>query len=327
MEYMKLGNSDLNVSRICLGCMGFGDATQGMHKWTVDENYSKEIIRKALELGINFFDTALGYQNGTSEQFVGQSLKQLIKRDEVIVATKFPARTEDAYNSGVSVRNHINRCLDKSLKNLGMDYVDLYIYHIWDDAMSIEEVMETMNDTVIRGKVRCIGVSNCYAWQLQKANDIAQRQGWSKFISVQGHYNLLFREEEREMIPCCKDGNIALTPYSPLASGRLVKSISETSKRLSEDSFAKSKYDGTNEKDSIIINRVAELAEKKNMTRTQIALGWLLHKVTAPIVGATKISHIEEAVKAVSVCLSEEELYYLEEPYVPHALVGVMRRN
>ncbi|EDT74108.1 aldo/keto reductase [Clostridium butyricum] len=324
MKYIKLGNSDLNVSRICLGCMGFGDAEKGMHKWTLDEKKSAEIIKVALDYGINFFDTAVAYQNGTSEKYLGSAIRKFAKREDVVIATKFLPRIQDEINKGVSGREHIIQSLDTSLSNLGMDFIDLYIYHMWDYNTPIEEVMETLNDVITEGKVRYIGISNCYAWQLQKANMIAQMNGWNKFVSVQSHYNLIFRETEREMTGCCIDGNIAMTPYSGLASGRLVKDSSETSERLEKDSFAKGKYDKTADVDRIIIERVAEIANKRKMTRIQIALGWLLTKVTSPIIGATKISHVEEAVKAISVQLSDDEIAHLEEPYVPHKLVGVM---
>lgn len=326
MKYIKLGNSDLNVSRICLGCMGFGDVEKGMHKWTLDEKKSAEIIKVALDYGINFFDTAIAYQNGTSEKYLGSAIRKFAKREDVVIATKFLPRTQDDINKGISGREHIIQSLDTSLSNLGMDFIDLYIYHMWDYNTPIEEVMETLNDVITDGKVRYIGISNCYAWQLQKANMIAQMNGWNKFVSVQSHYNLIFRETEREMTGCCIDGNIAMTPYSALASGRLVKDSSETSERLEKDSFAKGKYDKTADVDRIIIERVAEIANKRKMTRIQIALGWLLTKVTSPIIGATKISHVEEAVKAISVQLSDEEIAYLEEPYVPHKLVGVMAK-
>lgn len=327
MEYIKLGDSDLNVSRICLGCMGFGDSSNGMHTWTLDEEQSKEIIKKALENGINFFDTAIAYQNGTSEQYVGRALKKLAKREDVIIATKFLPRSQKEIENNISIRDHINTMLNKSLANLETNYIDLYICHMWDYSTPIEELMCALNEQVKAGKVRYIGISNCFAWQLEKANCIAEKNGWSKFISVQNHYNMLFREEEREMVPCCKDGNIAMTPYSSLASGRLVRDWSEKTKRLEEDSFAKSKYDLTANQDRIIVERVAEIAKKRGMTRIQIALGWLLSKVDAPIVGATKFSHIEEAVKAIGVKLTKEELEYLEEPYVPHKLVGIMKQK
>lgn len=327
MEYVKLGNSDLNVSRICLGCMGFGDASQGMHSWTLDEEKSTEIIKKALDQGINFFDTAIAYQNGTSEIYLGRALKKLAKRENVVIATKFLPRTKKEIEDNITAREHINNMLNQSLTNLGTDYIDLYICHMWDYNTPIEEIMEALNEQVVAGKVRYIGISNCFAWQLQKANCIADKNGWSKFISVQNHYNLLFREEEREMVDCCIDGNIAMTPYSALASGRLVRDWSETTKRLEEDSFAKSKYDVTADQDRIIVERVAEIAEKKGMTRIQIALGWLLSKTTSPVVGATKLSHIEEAVKAIPVKLTTEEINYLEDPYVPHQLVGVIAQK
>lgn len=321
MEYIKLGNSDLVVSRICLGCMGFGDATNGMHSWTLDEEKSTEIIKKALENGINFFDTAIGYQGGTSEQYLGRALKRLANREDVIIATKFLARTKKEIEDNISTREHIQNMLNQSLANLGTDYIDLCICHMWDYETPIEEIMEALNEQVELGKVRYIGISNCFAWQLEKANAIAEKNGWSKFISVQNHYNLIFREEEREMMECCLDGNIAMTPYSALASGRLVRDVLESTKRLEEDFYAKGKYDLTADQDRIIIERVAEIAEKRNMTRIQIALGWLLSKVASPVVGATKFSHIGEAVKAVSVRLTEEEIKYLEEPYIPHKLV------
>lgn len=325
MEYIKLGNSDLNVSRICLGCMGFGDAQVGMHSWTLPEEQSKEIMKRAIDLGINFFDTAISYQGGSSERFVGKAIKEYAKREDMVIATKFFPRTPKEIEDNVSAKDHINKLLDQSLKNLDTDYIDLYICHSWDYNSPIEEIMETLNEAVKAGKVRYIGISNCYAWQIAKANYIAEKNNWAKFISVQGHYNLLFREEEREMFPYCKEENIALTPYSPLASGRLVKPLGETSKRLEEDVYAKGKYDATAEKDGIIIDRVAELAEKKGLTRSQIAIGWLLSKVTAPVVGATKLSHVEAAVESVPVKLSAEELAYLEEPYVAHELVGMMK--
>lgn len=327
MEYTKLGNSELNVSRICLGCMGFGNAAEGSHKWAVDETSSYAIIKRALELGVNFFDTAIGYQNGTSEQHTGRALRSLANRSDIVIATKFLPRSAEEIVDGITGKQHINNSLDTSLKNLGMDHIDLYICHMWDYHTPIEEIMEALNGAVKSGKVRAIGISNCYAWQLAKANHIAEKNGWAQFVSVQGHYNLIFREEEREMKPFCEDSGIALTPYSPLASGRLVKDSGVLSRRTELDDMQKSKYDATLEQDSIIIQRVKEIADKKGFTRTQVALGWLLTKVTSPIVGATKISHIEEAVKAVGVTLTEQETAYLEECYVPHKLVGVMGFN
>ena len=223
MRYTKLGKSDLNVSRICMGCMGFGDAQNGQHSWTIDEAHSREIIKRGLELGVNFFDTAIGYQSGTSEQYVGRALRDFAKRDEVVVATKFLPRTNEEIEAGISGQEHIRRMLDKSLQNLGMDHVDLYIYHMWDHQTPLYDIMEGLNNAVKAGKARYIGISNCFAWQLAKANALAEKEGFTKFVSVQGHYNLIFREEEREMAPYCREENIAMTPYSALAGGRDVK--------------------------------------------------------------------------------------------------------
>lgn len=327
MKYTKLGNSDLNVSRICMGCMGFGDAAHGQHSWTIDEEHTRKIIRRGLELGVNFFDTAIAYQSGTSEQYLGRALKDFAKRDDVVVATKFLPRTEDEIAAGITGQQHIEQMINQSLKNLGMDYVDLYIYHMWDYQTPLYDIMEGLNNVVKAGKARYIGISNCFAWQLAKANALAEKEGFAKFVSVQGHYNLIFREEEREMVPFCREENIALTPYSALAGGRLSKHRGETSKRLEEDSYAKLKYDSTEEQDQVIIDRVAELAERKGVSMTEISLAWLLTKVTAPVVGATKLHHIEGAAKAVDLELTEDEITYLEEPYVPHRLVGVMAQN
>ncbi len=219
MNYSKLGNSELVVSRICMGCMGFGDAKNGQHSWTLDEEHSREIIRRGLELGINFFDTAIGYQSGTSEQYVGRALKDFAKREDVVVATKFLPRTQEEIASGVSGQQHIERMINTSLKNLGMDYVDLYIYHMWDYETPLYDIMDGLNRIVKAGKARYIGISNCFAYQLAKANALAEKEGFAKFVSVQGHYNLIFREEEREMAKLCAEDNIAMTPYSALAGG------------------------------------------------------------------------------------------------------------
>ncbi len=327
MQYTKLGNSELSVSRICLGCMGFGDASNGQHSWTIDEEHSREIIKRALELGVNFFDTAIGYQSGTSEQYVGRAVRDFAKREDVVVATKFLPRTENEIAAGISGQQHIERMLNTSLSNLGLDYVDLYIYHMWDYQTPLYEIMEGLNNMVKAGKARYIGISNCFAWQLAKANALAEKEGFTKFVSIQGHYNLIFREEEREMAKLCSQDNIAMTPYSALAGGRLSKRPGETSKRLQEDSYAKLKYDATAEQDGEIIRRVAELSDRHGVTMTEISLAWLLTKVTAPVAGATKLQHIEGAAKAVDLSLTAEELDYLEAPYVPHALVGVMAQN
>ncbi|MFQ7155883.1 MAG: aldo/keto reductase [Merdimonas faecis] len=327
MRYEKLGMSELNVSRICMGCMGFGDASNGQHSWTIDEEHSREIIRRGLELGVNFFDTAIGYQNGTSEQYLGRTLKDFTSRDKVVVATKFLPRTNEEIEAGITGQQHIERMLNKSLENLGMDYVDLYIYHMWDHRTPIYDILDGLNRMVKAGKVRYVGISNCFAYQLAKANALAEKEGFAKFVSVQSHYNLIFREEEREMAKLCAEDNIAMTPYSSLAGGRLSKHPGETSKRLEEDDYARLKYDATAGQDNVIIQRVAELAERRGVSMTEISLAWLLTKVTAPVVGATKLSHIEGAAKAVDLELSEDEIHYLEEPYVPHRLVGVMAQN
>ena len=310
-----------------MGCMGFGNAATGQHSWTVDESQTRDIIKRGLELGINFYDTAIVYQNGTSEQYVGRALRDFAKRDEYVIATKFTPRTQDEIDSGVSGQKHIENYLNQSLKNLGMDYVDLYIYHMWDYHTPMEEIMEGLNNVVKAGKARYIGISNCFAWQLAKANYYARANGLTEFVSIQGHYNLIAREEEREMIPFCKSENIAVTPYSALASGRLSRRAGESTKRLQEDSYAKFKYDATAEADGKIIKRVEELADKRGVSMTEIALAWLLTKSTSPVVGATKLSHVEGAAKAVELKLSDEEITCLEELYVPHALAGVMAQN
>ncbi|WP_407384494.1 aldo/keto reductase [Ruminococcus sp.] len=328
MKFTKLGNSELNVSRICMGCMGFGDPARGQHSWTIDEAHTRQIIRRGLELGVNFYDTAVGYQSGTSEQYLGRALRDFANREDVVVATKFLPRTMEEIERGVSGQQHIENMINLSLKNLGMDYVDLYIYHMWDWNTPIEDILDGLNRVVKAGKARYIGISNCFAWQLAKANALARQEGYARFISVQGHYNLIFREEEREMAPYCAEEHIAMTPYSALASGRLSRKPGDTgTKRAAEDAYAKFKYDATAQQDGIIIDRVAELAEKHGVSMTEVSLAWLLTKVTAPIVGATKQHHIEGAVKAVALKLTDEELAYLEEPYVPHPLAGVMAQN
>ena len=328
MKYTKLGNSELNVSRICMGCMGFGEAKTGQHSWTLDEEHSREIIKRGLDLGVNFYDTAIAYQSGTSEQYVGRALRDFAKREDVVVATKFLPRTPDEIERGITGQQHIENMINTSLSNLGMDYVDLYIYHMWDWNTPIYDILDGLNRVVKEGKARYIGISNCFAWQIAKANAIAEKEGFAKFVSIQGHYNLIFREEEREMVPYCDEENIALTPYSALASGRLSRKPGEAdTKRAAEDSYAKFKYDATADTDNVIIGRVCEIAEKRGVTMTEVSLAWLLTKVTAPVVGATKIHHIEGAVKATELELTVDEIRYLEEPYVPHPLAGVMAQN
>ena len=324
MDYKKLGQSDLLVSRICLGCMSFGDRNRQGHSWTLDEAESRRIIRHALDQGINFLDTAAGYQEGTSEAFIGRAIRDYAKREDIVLATKVFPRRAGQIDPAVSGGDFIRKMLDASLKRLGTDYIDLYILHAWDPHTPIEETMEALNRAVLAGQVREIGISNCFAWQLAKANEIAKRHGWKQFISMQGHYNLIFREEEREMIPYCRDSGIALTPYSPLASGRLAKPQTEQTKRLREDRIAMSKYDASAEADALIISRVAELADEYELPPAQIALAWLLSKVDAPILGATSLRQIDDAVASLDVRLSADEIHYLEEAYVPHPLVGVM---
>ena len=327
MEYTKLGKSDLNVSRICMGCMGFGNAATGQHSWTVDEELSKSIIRRGLELGINFYDTAIAYQAGTSEKYLGKAIREYAKRDEVVIATKFLPRSQEEIVNNISGKEHVLKSLDTSLSHLGMDYVDLYIYHMWDYHTPMEEIMEGLDQVVKAGKARYIGISNCFAWQLAKANFYAREHGLTEFISIQGHYNLIAREEEREMAPFCYDQNIAMTPYSALASGRLSRRPGETSVRFEKDAYARFKYDKTADADGLIIGRVLELAERRGVSMTEISLAWLLTKVSSPVVGATKLSHVDGAVKAVDLTLTEEEIQYLEELYVPHALAGVIAQN
>lgn len=327
MEYIRLGNSDLNVSRICMGCMGFGDASRGQHSWTLDEEASGKIIFHGLEKGINFFDTAAAYQSGTSEQYLGRTLKKAVSRDKVVIATKFLPRTDEDIEAGIDGKQHIRRMLERSLRNLGTDYADLYIYHMWDYRTPLEDIMEGLADVVKDGLVRYIGISNCFAYQLERANALAEREDFPKFISVQGHYNLIFREEEREMAKLCREENIAMTPYSALAGGRLARRKDVITKRLMEDDYARLKYDQSEKQDAIIIDRVAELAERHGTSMTAVSLAWLLTKVAAPVVGATKAAHVDGAAAAAELKLSSSEIAYLEEPYVPHRLVGVMAQN
>jgi 1-deoxyxylulose-5-phosphate synthase len=324
MEYVKLGNTGLDVSRICLGTMGFGVAERWVHKWVLDEKKSRPIIKKALELGINFFDTANMYSEGTSEEIVGRALRDFANRDEIVLATKVHFPMHKGPNSAGLSRKAIISEIDKSLKRLETDYVDLYQIHRWDYNTPIEETMEALHDVVKAGKARYIGASAMHAWQFLKANHIAEKNGWTKFVSMQNHLNLIYREEEREMLPLCKEEKIGVIPFSPLASGRLTREWSETTHRSETDQVQKAKYDATADADRLVVERVAEIAEKHDVPRAHIALAWLLQKepVTAPIVGATKISHLEDAVAALSVSLTPEEVSYLEEPYVPHSIVG-----
>ena len=325
MEYARLGSTGMKVSRICLGCMGFGDAERWVHKWVLNEQDSRTIIKKALELGINFFDTANVYSLGTSEEYLGRALKDFAQRDEVVIATKLHGKMREGSNGSGLSRKAILSEIDKSLKRLGTDYVDLYQIHRWDYETPIEETMEALNDVVRAGKACYIGASAMFAWQFQKALHVADQHGWTRFVSMQDHLNLIYREEEREMLPLCRDQKIGAIPYSPLASGRLTRDgSSEKTLRSETDQIQKSKYDATAETDQRVVARVAETAEKYGVARVHIALAWLLQKepVTAPIIGATKISHLEDAIGALSVKLTPADVAYLEEPYVPHPIVG-----
>ncbi|MGB4595646.1 MAG: aldo/keto reductase [Anaerolineaceae bacterium] len=327
MEYTKLGNTGMDVSRICLGCMSFGDVTTGFHDWVLNESDSRVIIKRALELGINFFDTANCYSYGTSEEFLGRALKDFAKRDEVVIATKVFIKMREGPNGAGLSRKAILSEIDHSLKRLGTDYVDLYQIHRWDYTTPIEETMESLNDVVRAGKARYIGASAMYAWQFHKALHVSEKNGWARFVSMQSHLNLIYREEEREMLPLCRDQKIGVIPYSPLASGRLVRDWSaESTLRAQTDTIQHMKYDAFADKDKTIIERVAELAERRGVKKSHIALAWVLQKkpVGAPIIGATKLSHLEDAVGAVDVQLTPEEVAYLEEPYVPHAVVGAL---
>jgi aryl-alcohol dehydrogenase-like predicted oxidoreductase len=325
MEYTRLGSTGLKVSRICLGCMGFGNAERWIHKWVLDESNSRPVIRQALELGINFFDSANVYSIGASEEILGRALKDFARREEVIIATKVRGKMSEGPNGEGLSRKAILGEIDNSLKRLGTDYVDLYQIHRWDYETPIEETLEALNDVVRAGKARYIGASAMWAWQFQQALYVAEKHGWTRFVSMQNHLNLIYREEEREMLPLCRAEKIGSIPYSPLAAGRLSRDWdSEKTMRSETDQIAKSKYDSTSATDRQVVERVAEIAGKYEVTRTQIALAWLLQKepVTAPIIGATKISHLEEAVGALSVRLTPEDVTYLEEPYVPHRIIG-----
>ena len=324
MEYVRLGTTGMQVSRICLGCMGFGDA-EWVHKWVLDEENSRPIIKHALELGINFFDTANVYSIGRSEEILGRALKDFANRDEVVIATKVHGKMREGPNGGGLSRKAILSEFDKSLQRLGTEYVDLYQIHRWDYQTPIEETMDALNDVVRAGKARYIGASAMFAWQFQKALHVAEKHGWTRFVSMQNHMNLIYREEEREMMPLCRSEGIGVIPYSPLASGRLTRDwTADSSLRAATDQIQKMKYDAMFETDRQIVERVAEIAEKHGVPRVHIALAWLLQKsaVTAPIIGATKISHLDDAAGALAVKLTPEEAAYLEEPYAPHRVVG-----
>jgi 1-deoxyxylulose-5-phosphate synthase len=326
MEYVKLGNTGLDVSQLCLGCMSFGVPERGYHEWTLDEENSRTIIQRALELGINFFDTANFYSNGSSEEIVGRALKDYANRDEIVLATKVYFRMHEGPNGAGLSRKAIMSEIDNSLRRLDTDYVDLYQIHRWDYQTPIEETMEALHDVVRAGKARYIGASSMYAWQFSKALHVAEKNGWTRFVSMQNHLNLLYREEEREMLPLCKEEKIGVIPWSPLAQGRLTRDWNETTPRSANDPVAQRLYAATAESDRKVVERVVEIAKKRGVPRAQIALAWLLQKepITAPIIGSTKVSHLEDAVSALSITLTPEEIAFLEEPYVPHPVVGLV---
>lgn len=323
MDYIKLGNTGLDVSRLALGCMGFGNPTQGREKWSLDENESRNIIKSALDSGINFFDTANMYSDGSSEEILGKALKDFARRDEVVLASKVYFPMFDGPNAKGLSRKSIFTEIDRSLERLQTDYLDLFIIHRWDYTTPIEETMEALHDLVKMGKVRYIGASSMHAWQFAKAQFTAEKHGWTKFVSMQNLYNLLYREEEREMIALLEDQNVAMTPWSPLAQGRLTRDLDAVTARSRQSSQAKSP-EYLIKADREIISRVHGLAEEKNVSRAQVAMAWSLSKdyVTSPLVGATKLKYLEDAVGALDVTLSNEEILYLEEPYLPRDISG-----
>jgi len=321
MRYVKLGSTGLDVSRICVGCMSFGIPDRGVHEWTLDEEASRLLIRQALDAGINFFDTANVYSDGTSEEIVGRALADFARREEVVLATKVNGAMREGPNSRGLSRKAIMTEIDNSLRRLGTDYVDLYQIHRWDPATPVEETMEALHDVVKSGKARYIGASSMYAWQFSKAQYTARLNGWTRFVSMQNHYNLLYREEEREMLPLCADQGVGTLPWSPLARGRLTRDWDATTARSQADEFGRNLYrDGDRE----IVDAVARIAGERAVPRAQVALAWLLRQstVTAPIVGATKPLHLEDAVAALEVELSDKEIEELEQPYTPRAISG-----
>jgi aryl-alcohol dehydrogenase-like predicted oxidoreductase len=326
MEYVNLGRSGLKVSRICLGCMSYGVPERGAHPWTLDEAHSRPFIARALELGINFFDTSNSYSDGSSEEILGRALGEFARRDEVVIATKVYYQATKGPNGRGLSRNAIMREIDASLRRLATDYVDLYQIHRWDYSTPIEETLEALHDVVKAGKARYVGASSMFAWQFCKALQLADQHGWTRFISMQNHYNLLYREEEREMMPLCASEGIGVIPWSPLARGRLARpwDARTSTERAGSDEFGKTLYAKTEEADRTVVDRVGEIAVARGLPRAQIAVAWLLDKsgVTAPIIGATKPHHLEDAFAALSVALSPEEMGRLEEPYVPHPVLG-----
>jgi aryl-alcohol dehydrogenase-like predicted oxidoreductase len=324
MHYINLGATGLKVSRICLGCMSYGDPKKGAHSWVLDEAQSKPFFRQALEAGVNFFDTANVYSDGASEEVTGRALREFARRDEIVVATKIHGQMRpDANGKGLS-RKAILTEIDHSLHRLGMDYVDLYQIHRWDAETPIEETLEALHDVVKAGKARYIGASSMWAWQFMKALALQEANGWSRFVSMQNHLNLIYREEEREMLPLCRDQGVGVIPWSPLARGRLTRPLEEKTTRSESDRFGKFLYRKSEDSDRAIIDRVSDIATARSLPRAQIALAWLLQKpgVTAPIIGATKPEHLSDAIAALSVTLNSDEVARLEEPYVPHPVSG-----
>ncbi|MGW9213112.1 aldo/keto reductase [Embleya sp. NPDC055664] len=321
MEYVKLGSTGLDVSRICLGCMSYGVPERGSHPWTLPEDAARPLIRRAVEAGINFFDTANIYSDGTSEEIVGRALADFARRDEIVIATKLNGRMRPGPNAAGLSRKAVLTEIDNSLRRLGTDYVDLYQIHRWDTATPIEETMEALHDVVKAGKARYIGASSMYAWQFAKAQYTAERHGWTRFVSMQNHLNLLYREEEREMLPLCADQGVGVIPWSPLARGRLTRDWGADSARSETDEFGKTLY---GEADRPIVEAVAEIAEERGVSRAQVALAWIASRpgVTAPIVGAGKPVHVDDAVAALSLTLTEAEVDRLERPYTPRPVAG-----
>ena len=325
MDYVKLGRTGTDVSRLCLGCMTFGVPDRGTHPWTLDEEKSRPIMRRAVELGINFFDTANSYSDGTSEEITGRLLRELTRRDEIVVATKVFFPTRSGPNGRGLGRKAIFQAIDDSLRRLGMDYVDLYQIHRWDDRTPIEETLEALHDVVKAGKARYIGASSMFAWQFATALHVAMRHGWTRFVTMQNHVNLLYREEEREMLPLCRAEGIGVLPWSPLARGRLTRDWRETTSREATDEVGKRLYAGVAEADRAVIDVVAAVAAARGVPRAQIALAWLLQQpgITSPIVGASRGGHVDDAMAALALRLTSEELAALEAPYVPHPVSGI----
>ena len=324
MDYVKFGKTGLGVSRLCIGCMTYGVPDRGSHPWTLDEEKSRPLIRKAFDLGINFFDTANVYSDGTSEEIVGRALKEFVKRDDIVLATKVNGRMRPGANGAGLSRKAIFAEIDNSLKRLGTDFVDLYQIHRGDPTVPIEETMEALHDVVKAGKARYIGASNMYAWQFAKAIYTSRINGWTEFVSMQDHINLINREEEREMLPFCLDQGIAVMPWSPLARGRLTRAWAESSARIETDEFGKTLYNNFPDSDRQVTEAVGKIAVARGLPRAQVAMAWLLQKkgVTSPIIGASKPEHLTDAVAALSLKLSADEIKALESPYVPHRVAG-----